>query len=164
MIGYLLIISKCAIRSFRERCSSVPHLRRSCHWPHHPLLLHPSWQVCNDFFWRNLMWICIWPYINCLAFIKTFLNIGPYIETLWDWLLFAETSILQVVPRQWLGLENPSSSHRSTCLLASLPPPHSLPLGQAQGWRCWRLFPNESKRQNMVVGHFKSKYPICFLL
>ena len=49
MIGHLVIISKCAIRSFRERCSSVPHLRRSCHWPHHPLLLHPSWQVCNDF-------------------------------------------------------------------------------------------------------------------
>ena len=49
MIGHLVIISKCAIRSFCERCTSVPHLRRSCHWPHHPLLLHPSWQVCNDF-------------------------------------------------------------------------------------------------------------------
>merc|ERR1712012_559195 len=31
-----------ASRSFCERCTSVPHLRRSCHWPYHPLLLHPS--------------------------------------------------------------------------------------------------------------------------
>ena len=144
VIGHLVIISKCAIRSFCERCTSVPHLRRSCHWPYHPLLLHPSWQVCNDFLAKlNLkLHLSIYKLFGIHKDISEYRPIYGNLVGLTSvcWIIDS-----QVVPRQWLGLENPPGSHRSTCLLTCLPPPHSLPLGQAQGWRSWRLFAIESK-------------------
>ena len=40
---------------------------------------------------------------------------------------------LQGIPWQWLGFPYPPRSHRPAPLLPRLPPPHPLPLGQAQG-------------------------------